>query len=124
MKKIKLFSVLALLSVLFLSSCGSYDLKLDKEVYAPGETIKVDFTADKNWETNAWIGIIPSDIAHGSEGENDMHDLSYQFIQNKASGTMEFVAPFEPGKYDIRMHDADNESTGIEVAYVSFEVKE
>jgi len=36
---------------------------------------------------------------------------------------MEFEAPEETGKWDFRMHDTDDGSVGIEVAYVSFEVK-
>lgn len=123
MKKFSILSFVTLLSVMFLSSCGGYTVKVDKKTYAPGETIKVEFTADPNWESNAWIGIIPSDIAHGSEAENDQYDMSYQYIRNKSEGTMEFIAPTEPGKYDIRMHDTDNGDVGVEISSVTFEVK-
>ncbi|MBN2664204.1 MAG: hypothetical protein JXR68_11190 [Bacteroidales bacterium] len=123
MKKFSVLSLIALLGVMFLSSCGGYTVKTDKKTYAPGETIKVEFTADPNWESNAWIGIIPSNIAHGLESENDMNDISYQYISNKSEGTMDFTAPTEPGKYDIRMHDTDNGDVGVEISSVTFEVK-
>lgn len=96
-------------------------LKINKSVFSPGEKITVSFTASANLPEDAWIGIIPSDIPHGSEAENDAHDIVYGYMQKRAAGTMTFDAPDEPGKYDVRMHDTDN--NGKELASVSFEVK-
>ncbi len=28
----------------------------------------------------AWIGIVPSDITHGSESANDLHDIQYAYV--------------------------------------------
>ncbi|MCF6241373.1 MAG: hypothetical protein L3J74_08530 [Bacteroidales bacterium] len=123
MKKLSFFSMITLFGIMIFSSCGSEDLKLDKKVYAPGETIKVTFKASPKWEENAWIGIIPSDVAHGKEAENDSYDIAYQYIKGAESGTFEFTAPNDPGKYDIRMNDTDDGTKGVEVASVSFEVK-
>jgi hypothetical protein len=95
-------------------------LKLTRDRYAPGETIVVNFTAPEGYASNAWIGIIPSRVPHGSEAENDRHDLSYQYLQKRVSGDMTFIAPKEAGDYDLRMHDTD--SNGREVAAVSFRV--
>ena len=94
---------------------------IDKSVYSPGEKIVVTFTARKNFPQNAWIGIIPSNIEHGSEATNDAHDIAYQYIDKRTSGTMIFKAPASPGKYDIRMNNSDD--NGKEVAYVSFKVR-
>ncbi len=124
MKKLSLSAIVAFLGLMLLSACGGDDLKLDKKVYAPGEIIKVEFKASPDWDENAWIGIIPSDVPHGKEAENDNYDISYQYIKKATSGTFEFVAPNEPGKYDIRMHDSDDGSKGVEIASVTFEVKE
>jgi len=96
-------------------------LSLDKTVFNPNEEIEVHFKSTLGFASNAWVGIIPSNVAHGSEAENDKYDLAYQYLQNKASGTLMFKAPVNVGKYDFRMHDTDN--NGKEVAYVSFEVK-
>jgi hypothetical protein len=71
-------------------------------------------------KSNAWIGIVPSQIAHGSEATNDQHDIAYQYLQNRTSGTMNFTAPTTPGSYDIRFHDTDD--NGVELAFVSFAV--
>jgi len=124
MKKLS-FLVLIVLGISFFSSCKDegYKLKLDKDVYAPGETIKVDFTADPNWSEYAWVGIIPSNVSHGKESENDQYDLEYQYLSKKASGTVELTAPSTPGNYDIRMNDADDGTVGLEITYVSFKVK-
>lgn len=95
-------------------------LSLARDRYAPGESIVLTFTAPEGYAGNAWIGIIPSRVPHGSEAENDRHDLSYQYLQKRVSGGMTFIAPKEPGDYDLRLHDNDN--NGKEVASVSFQV--
>lgn len=96
-------------------------LKLDKEAYAPGDEIRVTFTAPSEWGAGAWVGIIPSDVPHGSEDENDQHDVSYRYLDKKTTGLLVFTAPEEKGGYDVRMHDTDN--NGNEITSVSFEVK-
>ena len=120
MKKVLIFISLFLIVV----SCTGKgpSLKLDKKVYNPGETITVEFKALEDYDNNAWIGIIPSEVTHGSEAENDRYDLTYRYIYKKTSGTMTFTAPLKPGSYDIRMHDSD--SNGKEVASVTFKVVE
>lgn len=95
-------------------------LKLDKIQFKPGTDIKVHFKAPSNLPGNAWVGIVPSTVAHGSEEENDKHDLTYQHLNKKTSGTLTFKAPTTPGLYDFRMNDSD--SSGKEVASVSFSV--
>lgn len=96
-------------------------LSLKKRVFKVNEEIKVEFKAGPGFASNAWIGLVPSHVAHGSETENDKHDLSYQYLKKRASGVLTFKAPTKPGKYDFRMHDTD--SSGKEVTYISFEVK-
>ncbi len=96
-------------------------LSIDKHVFKPGEEIKLHFVAGAGFASNAWIGIIPSHVKHGSESENDKHDLTYQYLKNKAKGTLIYKAPTKPGKYDFRMHDTD--SNGKEVTFVTFKVK-
>ena len=103
-----------------LEAMPAASLRLSRDRYAPGDAIEVTFTASPDYAGNAWIGIIPSWVAHGSEAENDRHDLSYQYLQKQASGSMTFIAPKEPGDYDLRLHDSDN--NGKEVASVSFQV--
>ena len=120
----KKFLPLALILALFIVFCGNGGaptMKLDRTVAKPGENIVVTWTAPSGYANNAWIGIIPSDIPHGDESKNDSHDLTYQYLSGKTSGTFTFKAPGKPGKYDFRMHDTD--SSGKEVAFVSFEVK-
>ena len=100
---------------------GEPSVMLDKKVYAPGEMITVTFTASPSYQTNAWIGIIPSDVPHGDEAVNDQHDIAYQYLDGMTAGALMFNAPTAPGSYDMRMHDTD--SSGIEVASVTFKVK-
>ena len=95
-------------------------LWMDKLEFAPGEAITLHFTAPPGLPTSAWIGIIPSDIPHGSESTNDQHDISYQYLDGMTSGTMTFSAPTTPGTYDFRMHDTD--SGGVELKSATFTV--
>lgn len=93
---------------------------LNKDTFGPGDPINVTFTAPSTYRPNAWIGIIPSHVSHGSESENDSYDISYQYLQGQTSGILVFHAPSAPGRYDMRMHDTDD--SGREVAYASFTV--
>lgn len=95
-------------------------LTIEKTFYAQGEEILVKFHAPAYWPEDAWIGIIPSQIQHGSEEINDAYDITYQYIEKRTHGVMVFTAP-EPGQWDLRMHNTDR--TGKEISYVSFTVR-
>ncbi len=95
-------------------------LRLDRTTFSPGERITVRFSGAEDYAGNAWVGIIPSGIDHGREAVNDRYDLTYQYLHKKGAGQLTFHAPEEPGRYDFRLHDTDND--GREVAYVSFTV--
>ncbi len=96
-------------------------LRIDKTVFLAGEPIRVKFKTPKGYDQKAWVGIIPSNIPHGSEKVNDANDLTYKYLNNKISGILDFVAPRKPGEYDFRMNDSDTD--GNEVASVSFIVE-
>jgi hypothetical protein len=87
---------------------------------APGAALKVSFTASPAWPKDAWVGVVPAGIPHGSEEVNDRHDLEYHYLNGRTGGVLVFRAPGQPGLYDLRMHDTD--SSGREIAFVSFEV--
>ena len=99
---------------------GQARLWLDKTSFAPGESAVVHFTAPGSWAADAWIGIIPSNIAHGNEAVNDQHDVSYQYLNKRTSGDLIFAVPTKPGAYDFRLNDTD--ANGSEAASVSFTV--
>ncbi|MDD5389950.1 MAG: discoidin domain-containing protein [Gallionellaceae bacterium] len=106
-------------SVAASAGTGGASLSLDRTRFEPGAAITVRFTAPASWPSNAWVGIIPSRIAHGEEKENDRYDVSYQYLKKRASGTLTFTAP-AAGDWDFRMHDTD--SNGKEMASISFSV--
>lgn len=97
------------------------EVKIDKTGYAPGETITVQFSSSIPLASNAWIGIIPSNIPHGKEADGDANDLTYQHLNGKTEGSLTFTAPAAPGSYDIRMYDTD--SSGNELDSKTFTVK-
>ncbi len=100
---------------------SSASLRLNTYSFSPGEAIAVTFTAPAGLASNAWIGIIPSWVAHGSEATNDQYDLAYQYLSGSTSGTLYFGAPTTPGSYDFRMHNTDD--SGSELTYVTFTVR-
>ncbi|MGQ8335787.1 hypothetical protein ACUNWD_04495 [Sunxiuqinia sp. A32] len=108
-----------LLSVVCLS-LRAQTLNIPSSQFKPGEIIYVDFTAPGSYADNAWVGIIPSSVQHGSEATNDKYDLTYQYLKKRTSGRLEFKAPAKEGSFDLRMNDSD--SGGKEVASVSFVV--
>lgn len=122
MKSIRIASVVLISLVFALSACKGKnpEVKLDRDTFAPGETITVVYAALPEYDTSAWIGIIPSGVAHGSEAENDRHDITYQYLRKSTTGEMKFKAPANAGSYDMRMHDTD--AGGKEVASATFSV--
>jgi hypothetical protein len=124
MKKIQtLISFLLLGMVIFVVSCKPSGpkgtLAITKTQFAPGEEIKLKFTAEGEFGPNAWIGVIPSSAPHGDESKNDEFDIDYQYFTGTA-GELTFTAPGTPGDFDFRMNTTDQ--TGIEVASVSFKI--
>ena len=63
------------------------------------------------------MGVVPSSIPHGSEEDNDSNDLGYVRIRE---GALHLIAPKEPGDYDARLNDSDED--GKEVASRTFKV--
>lgn len=97
------------------------ELDLDKISFFPGEPIKVHFRAPSTFDTSAWVGIVPSSVGHGSEAENDRHDIARAFLGGRTSGDLVFSAPSAPGIYDLRMNDSDR--NGREAASATFAVE-
>jgi len=95
--------------------------QLEKTEFAPEETIKVYFTAPSTYPESAWIGIVSSNVPHGSEAVNDKYDVSFQYLNGQTAGTLVFHAPDKLGSWDVRMNDDDN--GGKEVASISFTVR-
>jgi hypothetical protein len=116
-------AIIAISTIIILpamAQMGDTSLWLDKTTFSPGERVAVHFTVPASFPTNAWIGIIPSNIPHGSETTNDQHDVAYQYLKGKTGGTIYFIVPRKAGSYDFRMHDRDD--SGREVGSVSFTI--
>ena len=93
----------------------------DPKVFTSGTKFTVRFEAATTFHDNAWLGVVPSDIPHGSEQVNDRHNLGYRYIRGRTSGEDVLTAPSQPGSYDVRLHDSD--SNGREVASATFTVE-
>ncbi|MCD4750175.1 MAG: VWA domain-containing protein [Thermoanaerobaculales bacterium] len=109
-------------SATFSVKVASGKLVLAKTRFAPGEELAVQFTMPEGLPSNAWIGIIPSEVAHGSSAENDRHDVGYAYVSGKSDGTVKLKAPGHTGRWDVRLHDSAS-SDGNEIASVTFVVE-
>ncbi len=109
-------------SATFSVSVATGELVLAKTRFAPGEEIEVQFTMPEGLSSNAWVGIVPSGVAHGSSAENDRHDVGYAYMSGKSEGTVKLKAPNNAGSWDLRLHDSSS-SDGNEIAFVTFVVE-
>jgi len=100
---------------------ASASLGLEKSTFATGEDIRVGYSAGYDFKDDAWIGVVPSDVPHGDEVENDDYDISGMILEGSLSGTLTLKAPERPGEYDIRMFTSDQ--GGVEAAHLSIVVK-
>lgn len=111
---------LATVSFKVLAADYKAKLQLTKTTFLPGDDIKVTFEVAQPLPDGAWLGVIPSDIPHGSEATNDQHDVDYQYVSGKTTGVLQFHAPGQGGSFDFRLNDSDN--NGNEIASVTFTV--
>ncbi len=100
---------------------GAPRLTLKQEDFAPGENISVGFSVPSGFPAYGWAGIVSSALPHGSESLNRENTTVFKLLGERTSGKLGFVAPVEPGSYDVRLHDMEG---GREVSHVSFSVTE
>ena len=96
-------------------------LELLAESVKPGQKIVVKFEVPGGLDRSAWLGLVPSAVAHGKESVNDENDTGFVHLEGRTIGRAELVAPPEPGSYDVRLND--NDSDGKEIGSVTLEVK-
>jgi hypothetical protein len=80
----------------------------------------VRFAAPDTFPDDAWLGLIPSDVPHGSEATNGECDPDHDCLDGQVAGVLTFLPSSRPGTYDFRLHDTDE--NGHEVASVTFQV--
>lgn len=99
-------------------------IKIGNTTYGDDGAISLNVTVD--WEgtpaDDAWIGIIPAEVPHGSEEKNDEYDITYLYLKDLKSGTQFALDPvtLEPGEYTLRINESD--AGGAELAWCGFSV--
>jgi len=91
-------------------------LWIDKTALLPGEKVQAYFIGSPQLGRQAWVGLIPSHVRHGSTAVNDKHDLAYQYLSKRASGIMMFKAPIKKGLYDLRLSGPVKEAASVTLA--------
>ena len=74
---------------------------LDKQAYAPGETITLTYTGNEDLFERTWFGMF-----NGTESKYYKR-LAYRFIDDELKGTITFEAPATEGNYNISWFYAD-----------------
>ena len=115
-KVLSMTAALCLASLLVLAAPPS--LQVDKQVYKAEEPVQISFSSATALPDRAWVGIVPSEIPHGSESDADRHDVAYRYVSGQSSGTVTLAAPIKPGAWDVRLLDGQ----GKELAHAGFEV--
>ncbi|MBN1198533.1 MAG: hypothetical protein JXA23_04205, partial [Bacteroidales bacterium] len=103
-------------------SKGVGKMSLEKGEFTTGEQIKLTYKVSPFLvQQDAWIGLIPSEIVHGTSSLNYQNKVGYKSLRNVTSGVMIFTAPQKEGDYDFRLNNAMN--NGFELGSISFRVK-
>lgn len=126
----KLFAVTAsFLLILGLAGCTSTTVEPTTELslvggstYAPGDEITVNYSIVEEIQDNAWLGVIPADVEHGTAAAAEAADVAYQYLNGSSNGSMTFNAPAVPGDYDFRVLNS-SAADGLELGYVTFTVE-
>src|SRR5207249_6804502 len=57
-------------------------IQLIKTSFTPGEEISITLSTARRLPKTAWLGVIPSNVQHGTSQMNDQHDVDYQYIND------------------------------------------
>ena len=61
---------------------------MEKDRFVTCEVMKVYFEVPEGLPDEAWAGIIPASVSHGSEETNDDNDIRYAYLGGRASGSV------------------------------------
>ncbi len=92
----------------------SPSIEIEKDTYAPGENIVVNFTAPSSFDKTAWIGLVPSIIERDNERMNYNESVIRKEIAGNTSGKITFTAPEMPGVYNLRMYNSTTNGREVE----------
>lgn len=96
------------------------DLEVPDAVFRKAEIpIKISMTGEIS--KDAWIAVIPSEIAH-TEKDGDDHNGDWARLKDIQDGELTLTAPEQVGNYDIRVYDGEDELTAKEIASQPFRV--
>jgi hypothetical protein len=92
----------------------SPSIEIEKDTYAPGENIVLNFTAPSTFDKTAWIGLVPSIIERDNERTNYNESIIRKEIAGNTSGKITFTAPDMPGVYNLRMYNSTTNGQEVE----------
>jgi len=99
------------------------ELTLNAQKFDPGEEIRLRYVVTGTLDAHAWIGLFNASVPYqAQQGDSHESDIDYQYLLGNTSGTLTFHAPPEPGSYDFRLFDKDN--NGQLLSKIAFTVGE
>ena len=100
-------------------------ITLPKRVFKPGERIALSYEVSDPPEQKAWIGIVESSVSH-FHGDSERYVTAgtnrFHYLYGHQKGTLTFLAPETPGRYDFRMYAWDD-TVAPELAFIHFYVR-
>jgi hypothetical protein len=91
-------------------------LWLDKTTFEQGEQIQVHFEVPSSFAHSAWLGMMPREVPHGAWKDSYGY-VSYQNLPRRTAGVIDFVAPYTPGAYDLRIYDSTYGQEAVSIAF-------
>jgi hypothetical protein len=99
------------------------ELTLNAQNFDPGEEIHLRYVVTGTLDEHAWIGLFAASVPYqAQQGTSHESEIDHQYLLGNTSGTLTFVAPQEPGSYDLRLFDKDN--NGQLLSKIAFTVGE
>jgi hypothetical protein len=99
-------------------------LLLDKITFGPREPIHVHFEVPSSFSDSGWVGLMPAEVPHGI-WDSGYDYVSFEYLNGRRTGIIEFIAPDALGSYDIRIYDdMDQETATVAFSVISDEGKE
>lgn len=87
------------------AEAAPFSLTIDKDVYMPGETITVVYTASDEASEGAFIGIVA--MVEDAVVTDAPVYLTTQELAGVVNGSIELAAPADPGFYELHLVDGD-----------------
>ncbi len=114
---------IACLPILLRNSYLKASASVENRIVKPSTDIEISVETEGEFEDDAWITFIPSEIEH-TEKVADNYNGEYSYLKNIKDNRVVLETPDKEGYYDIRIFNGDDGDTAEEIFYLPIIVTE